>query len=150
MGHFGAKKMEDILAGHFFWPRMRREVERFVARSTTCQKAKSHLNPHVNRTLSTMLRVVLKKNIKMWEDCLPHIEFAYNRSLHSTTKMCPFEIVYGLLPCCNTLGVRLAFWTLVLHEPKPHLFIYEHGTYETCVYGMCLQHLLETYATYFC
>ena len=34
----------------------------------------------------------------MWEECLPHVEFAYNRSLHSTTKMCPFEIVYGLLP----------------------------------------------------
>jgi len=29
---------------------------------------------------------------------LPNIEFAYNRSLHSTTKMCPFEIVYGWLP----------------------------------------------------
>ena len=52
----------------------------------------------VNMTLSTMLRVVLKKNIKMWEECLPHIEFAYNRSLHSTTKMCPFQIVYGFLP----------------------------------------------------
>jgi hypothetical protein len=52
----------------------------------------------VNRTLSTMLRVVLKKNIKMWEECLPHVEFAYNRSLHSTIKMRPFEIVYGLLP----------------------------------------------------
>jgi hypothetical protein len=25
------------------------------------------------------------------------VEFAYIRSLHSTTKMCPFEIVYGLL-----------------------------------------------------
>ena len=34
----------------------------------------------------------------MWEECLPHIEFSYNRSLHSTTKMCPFEIVYGFLP----------------------------------------------------
>jgi hypothetical protein len=34
----------------------------------------------------------------MWEDCLPHIEFAYNRSMHSTTKMCPFQIVYGFLP----------------------------------------------------
>jgi hypothetical protein len=45
-----------------------------------------------------MLRAVLKKNIKIWEDCLPHVEFAYNRSLHSTTKMCPFQIVYGLLP----------------------------------------------------
>jgi hypothetical protein len=44
-----------------------------------------------------MLRVVLKKNIKMWEECLPHVKFAYNRSLHSTTQMCPFEIVYGLL-----------------------------------------------------
>jgi hypothetical protein len=44
-----------------------------------------------------MLRAVLKKNIKMWEQCIPHVEFAYNRSLHSTTKMCPFEIVYGFL-----------------------------------------------------
>jgi hypothetical protein len=49
--------------------------------------------------LSTILGAILKNHIKMWEDCLPHIEFAYNRSLHSTTKMCPFEIVYGLLPC---------------------------------------------------
>ena len=45
-----------------------------------------------------MLRVVLKNNKKMWEECLPHIEFSYNRSFHSTTKMCPFEIVYGFLP----------------------------------------------------
>jgi hypothetical protein len=34
----------------------------------------------------------------MWEECLPHVEFDYNRSLHSTTKMCPFEIVYSFLP----------------------------------------------------
>jgi hypothetical protein len=46
MGHFRVKKTEDVLATHFFWPRMRRDVERFVARCTTCQKAKSRLNPH--------------------------------------------------------------------------------------------------------
>jgi hypothetical protein len=46
MGHYGVKKMEDILATHFFWPKMRRDVVRFVARYTTCQKAKSQLNPH--------------------------------------------------------------------------------------------------------
>jgi hypothetical protein len=45
-----------------------------------------------------MLRAVLKKNIKLWEECLPHVELAYNRSMHPTTKMCPFEIVYGLIP----------------------------------------------------
>jgi hypothetical protein len=46
MGHFGAKKTEDVLASHFFWPKMRRDVEQFVVRCTTCQKAKSRLNPH--------------------------------------------------------------------------------------------------------
>ena len=45
MGHFGVKKIEDILATHFFLPRMRRDVERCVGRCTTCQKAKSRLNP---------------------------------------------------------------------------------------------------------
>ncbi|HMC99406.1 MAG TPA: RNase H-like domain-containing protein, partial [Ferruginibacter sp.] len=46
MGHFGVKKTEDVLATHFFWPRMRRDVERYVSRCNTCNKAKSRLNPH--------------------------------------------------------------------------------------------------------
>jgi hypothetical protein len=45
MGHFGVKKMEDVLAAHFFWPWMRRDMERYVSRCTTCSKAKSRLNP---------------------------------------------------------------------------------------------------------
>jgi hypothetical protein len=46
MGYFGAKKTEDVLASHFFWPKMRRDVERFIARCTICKKSKSQLNPH--------------------------------------------------------------------------------------------------------
>ena len=46
MGHFSVKKTVDVLAKHFFWPRMRWDVERFVARCTPCQKVKSRLNPH--------------------------------------------------------------------------------------------------------
>jgi hypothetical protein len=38
MGHSGVKKTEDILAAHFFWPKMRRDMVRFVTRCTTCQK----------------------------------------------------------------------------------------------------------------
>jgi hypothetical protein len=30
MGHFCAKKTEEVLSTHFFWPKMRRDVERFV------------------------------------------------------------------------------------------------------------------------
>jgi hypothetical protein len=66
--------------------------------STTSHPQTNGQTEVVNMTLSTMLRVVLKKNIKMWGECLPPVKFAYNHSLHSTTKMCPFEIVYGFLP----------------------------------------------------
>jgi transposase InsO family protein len=30
IGHFGVKKTEDVLAAHFFWPKMRPNVERYV------------------------------------------------------------------------------------------------------------------------
>ncbi|WVZ93958.1 hypothetical protein U9M48_039907 [Paspalum notatum var. saurae] len=175
MGHFGAKKTEAVLSAHFFWPKMRRDVEstpwedismdfvlglprtkrgrdiifvvvdRFskmahfipchksddavnianlffqeIVRlhgmpstivsdrdakflnhfwrtlwnklgtkllfSTTCHPQTDGQTEVVNRTLSTTLRAVLKKNLKMWEECLPHVEFAYNRAVHSTTK----------------------------------------------------------------
>jgi hypothetical protein len=46
MGHFGVKKTEDVLTAHFFWQKMRRDVERYVSRCMTCNKAKSRLNPH--------------------------------------------------------------------------------------------------------
>ena len=181
MGHFGVKKTEDVLAAHFFWPRMRRDVERFVGRCTwfiyasscsqcalggyfygLCFGIASHrregivflllwidflkwhtlflitklmmlhmlliccfvklficmvcqilqflivslnllaifgdaygqscglsccLVLHVIPKLMDKLKW-LKQNLKKWEECLPHIEFAYNRSMHSTTKMC--------------------------------------------------------------
>jgi hypothetical protein len=46
MEHFGVKKTEDALAAHFFWPKMRRGVERYVSRCTTGNEAKSRLKPH--------------------------------------------------------------------------------------------------------
>ncbi|XP_017620573.1 uncharacterized protein LOC108464811 [Gossypium arboreum] len=49
----------------------------------------------VSRVLSTLLRAIIRKNWKTWEDCLPHIEFAYNHSVHSATNHSLFEVVYG-------------------------------------------------------
>jgi hypothetical protein len=46
IGHFRVKKAEDVLAVHFFWAKMRCDVERYISRCTTCNKAKSRLNPH--------------------------------------------------------------------------------------------------------
>jgi len=81
-----------------FWRTLWAKLGTKLLFSTTCHPQTDGQTEVVNRTLSTMLRAVLKKNIKLWEECLPHVEFAYNRSIHSTTKMCPFEVVYGFLP----------------------------------------------------
>uniref|UniRef100_A0A2N9I8I3 Integrase catalytic domain-containing protein n=1 Tax=Fagus sylvatica TaxID=28930 RepID=A0A2N9I8I3_FAGSY len=215
MGHFGVKKTLDILHEHFFWPKMKRDVNRICGRCITCRRAKSKVLPHglytplpvpsepwvdismdfvlglprtkrgrdsifvvvdrfskmahfipchktddatniadlffreivrlhgvprsivsdrdvkflsyfwkvlwgklgtkllffttchpqtdgqtevVNRTLTELLRTVVHKNLKTWENCLPFIEFAYNRAMHTTTSYSPFEIVYGFNP----------------------------------------------------
>jgi IS30 family transposase len=81
-----------------FWRTLWAKLGAKILFSTTCHPQTDGQSEVVNKMISTMLRVILKKNIKMWEDCLPHVEFAYNCLLHSTTKMCPFEIVYGFLP----------------------------------------------------
>ena len=36
----------------------------------------------VNRILSQLLRAVIQKNLKSWEECLPFVEFPYNRTVH--------------------------------------------------------------------
>ncbi|KAK1653346.1 hypothetical protein QYE76_071151 [Lolium multiflorum] len=53
----------------------------------------------------------LKKNLKSWEECLPHAEFAYNRAKHKTTSRSPFMIVYGFEP-----STALDILPLPLHE----------------------------------
>jgi hypothetical protein len=67
-----------------------------------------------------MLRVVLDQNLRHWEDCFPHVEFAYNPATHSSTKMCPFHIVYGYIP--RTPIDLFSFDT----EDAPHLDVVAH------------------------
>jgi hypothetical protein len=52
----------------------------------------------LNRSLGTLLCVLINKNLKAWKDCIAQAEFAYNRAEHSTTKQSPFEVVYGFDP----------------------------------------------------
>ncbi|KAJ0436024.1 putative nucleotidyltransferase, Ribonuclease H [Helianthus annuus] len=52
----------------------------------------------VNRTLEQYLRCFAGDRPKKWTDWLPWAEFSYNTSVHSATKMTPFEVVYGRPP----------------------------------------------------
>jgi len=66
--------------------------------STTCHPQTNGQTKVFNISLSTLLRIVLKGNHKSWDEYLPHIEFTYNRVVHITTKISPFEVVYGFNP----------------------------------------------------
>ena len=79
----------------YFWKTLWAKLGARLLFSTTCHPQTDGQTEVVNRTLSMLLRTMIKKNMKEWEDCLPHVEFAYNRAVHSTTHMCPFEVVYG-------------------------------------------------------
>jgi hypothetical protein len=46
MGHFGVAKTLAILQGHFYWPYMKRDVERICGRCVTCRQAKSKVQPN--------------------------------------------------------------------------------------------------------
>jgi len=81
-----------------FWRTLWNKLGTKLLFSTTCHPKTDGQTEVVNCTLGTMLRAVLNKNLKMWEECLPHVEFAYNRATHSTTKVSPFQVVYGFNP----------------------------------------------------
>jgi hypothetical protein len=54
--------------------------------STTCHPQTDGQIEIVNKTLSQLLYVVIQKNMKSWEEYLPFVEFAYNKTVHSTTN----------------------------------------------------------------
>ena len=62
----------------------------------------------VNRVLEQYLRCFVGLQPKTWMDWIPWANFSYNTSTHSSTKITPFEAVYGI--------------------PSPHLLTYVPGT----------------------
>jgi hypothetical protein len=81
-----------------FWRTLWNKLGTKLLFSTTCHPQTDGQTEVVNRTLGTMLHAILKKNLKICEECLPYLEFAYNRATHSTTKVSPFQVVYGFNP----------------------------------------------------
>lgn len=65
-----------------------------------------------NIALSTMPRVIMRDNHNSRD------EYAYNRVVHKTTNISPFEVVYGFDPLTPLDLLPL---------PNPHTFVYKEG-----------------------
>ena len=48
-----------------------------------------------NKILANMIACCIKETQQDWAECLPFITYAYNTSVHSTTKEIPFYIYHG-------------------------------------------------------
>ena len=46
----------------------------------------------VNRSLSNLLRCIVKDQLRNWDSVLPQAEFAFNSSTNRTTGYSPFEV----------------------------------------------------------
>ncbi|KAG7593973.1 Integrase catalytic core [Arabidopsis thaliana x Arabidopsis arenosa] len=82
----------------YFWKTLWSKLGTKLLFSTTCHPQTDGQTEVVNRTLGTLLRALIKNNLKTWEKCLPHVEFAYNHVVHSASKYFPFQIDYGFNP----------------------------------------------------
>jgi len=76
-----------------FWLTLWRKMATHLKSSTTCHPQTDGQTEVTNRTLGTLVRVLIKKNLKGWDELLPHAEFAFK-----TTRLSPFQIVYGSNP----------------------------------------------------
>ncbi|KAA3484365.1 Transposon Ty3-I Gag-Pol polyprotein [Gossypium australe] len=88
----------DVKFLSHFWRPLWGKLGTRLLFSTTCHPQTDGKTEVFNRVLSTLLGAIIQKNLKSWEECLSHIEFANNRAVHLATKHSPFEIVYGFNP----------------------------------------------------
>jgi len=81
-----------------FWLTLWRKMGTHLKFSTTCHPQTDGQTEVTNRTLGTLLRVLVKKNVKAWDELVPHAEFACNRAPSKATHLSPFQVVYGYNP----------------------------------------------------
>jgi hypothetical protein len=125
-----------------FWRSLWSKLGTKLLFSTTCHPQTDGQTEVVNRTLSTMLRAVLGKNLNRWGDCLPHVEFAYNHATHSSTKMSPFQIVYGYIP-----RAPIDLFSLAAGDP-PHIDAVAHVEHMIKLHEQTKQNIAAANARY--
>jgi len=106
----------DVTFLSHFWRTLYENLRTKILFFTTCHPQTDGYTKAVNKSLSTLLRVILKGNKKYWDEYLPHIEFSYHRVVHKTTNLSPFEVVYGFNPLIPLYLLPLPYITSLFHK----------------------------------
>ena len=68
------------------------------ARTSPYHPESDGLSERGNRTNKAALTALVNEKQDNWDVMLPFIQFAYNSSVHATTRCTPFELMYGRQP----------------------------------------------------
>jgi hypothetical protein len=109
------KKIEYVLTAHFYWLKMRRNVEGYMSLCTTCNKVKSRLNPHD-------LYIPLPVPSVPWEDISMNFILELSRTKRGRDNIFVivdrFSKIAHFIPCHksdNTSYVAGLFFTEIIH-----------------------------------
>jgi len=89
---------QDRLFISSFWRTLFRLQGTKLCMSSSYQPQTDGQTEVINRVLEQYLRCFAGDQPRKWIDWIPWAKFSYNTSVHSATKMTPFEAVYGVPP----------------------------------------------------
>jgi hypothetical protein len=78
-----------------FWEKLHESLDTKLTFSSAYHPQTDGQTERVNQILEDMLRTCVLKDNQSWDKCLPYAEFSYNNSYQESTKMAPFEFLYG-------------------------------------------------------
>lgn len=92
-------------------------------RKTTAYHPQTNgLTERLNRTLTDMLSIYVDLEHRAWDKILPYATFAYNTAVQETTKVTPFQLVYGRV-VTTPLDAMLPVGDNTEHKPDISEFI---------------------------
>jgi hypothetical protein len=81
-----------------FWKEFFRITQTRLAMSTSHHPQTDGKTEKANRTLEEMIRHYINYQQNNWDDLLPALEHAYKSSVHATTGLAPFMMMFGQIP----------------------------------------------------
>ena len=107
----------------YFWKALFQLSGTNLCRSSSYHPQSDGQTEVVNRILEQYFRCFARSQPRRWQEWLPWAELSYNTSVHSSTKMSPFEAIYGMPP----------------PPPPPSLLTYLPGTTQVAAVDSYLQ-----------